>query len=73
MADDDLSQDQSDSSSGAGEESPDQLSVNTLAPDYMPLFVAPQPAERAESDGVSDDEDDGEDDGEDDADSSDGE
>ncbi len=63
MADDDLLQDQSDSSGDAGEDSPDQVSVQALAPDYMPLFVAPQPAEREDESGEDDEDDDESDDG----------
>jgi ribonuclease E len=64
VADDDLSQTQSENSTQGEADSPDQLSVHTLTPvpadrqpdqpDYMPLFVAPQPIERG------DDEDDDE-------------
>ena len=62
MADDDLLHDQSDSSGGAGEESPRPAErQHALTPDYMPLFVAPQPVERAESD----EDDDGEEDADD--------
>jgi ribonuclease E len=56
VADDDLSQTQSENSTQGEADSPDQLSVHTLTPvpadrqpdqpDYMPLFVAPQPIER---------------------------
>src|SRR5262249_5649521 len=55
VADDDLSQTQSENSVQGEADSPDQLSVHTLTPvpadrqpdqpDYMPLFVAPQPIE----------------------------
>ena len=58
MADDDLPQNQSESSTEGEADSPDQRSVHTLTPvpedrepgplDYMPLFVAPQPIERDE-------------------------
>lgn len=58
MADDDLLHDQPDNSGDAGEDSPDQLSVDTVPADYMPLFVAPQPIERAERDDEADGDDD---------------
>ena len=71
MADDDLSQDQPDSSAQPDQNPQDQLSVETLTPepadglpgeaDYMPLFVAPQPVGRADVDD-EDDEDDEDDD-----------
>jgi ribonuclease E len=58
VADDDLSQTQSEDSTQGEADSPDQLTVHTLTPvpadrqpdqpDYMPLFVAPQPIERDE-------------------------
>ena len=60
MADDDLSQNQSENGTEGEADSPDQGSVHTLTPvpvdrepgpqDYMPLFVAPQPIERDEED-----------------------
>ncbi len=66
MADDDQTQDQADSTQREPD-SPEALSVHTLAPvaaggqpeppDYMPLFVAPQPIERADDDDVEDSDD----------------
>ena len=66
MADDDQTQDQADSTQREAD-SPEALSVHTLAPvaaggqpeppDYMPLFVAPQPIERADDDDVEDSDD----------------
>jgi ribonuclease E len=67
VADDDLSQNQSESSTEGEADSPDQRSVHTLMPvpedlepgpsDYMPLFVAPHPIER--DDEYNDDEESG--------------
>ncbi|MGE5693778.1 MAG: Rne/Rng family ribonuclease [Candidatus Sericytochromatia bacterium] len=58
VADDDLLHDQSDTSGDT--KAPEQSSVPALRPDYMPLFVAPEPVRPV----TRDDEDDGEDDDE---------
>jgi ribonuclease E len=65
VADDDLSHDETDSTQGEGN-APEQSAVHTLTPvpaddepgqpEYMPLFVAPQPVERDDSDDGSDEE-----------------
>jgi ribonuclease E len=76
VADHDLSHDQPDSGPEGEDQTPEAGSLHTLTqvaaeessdqPDYMPLFVAPQPVERS----VDDDSDD--DDGDDSTDDSDG-